>query len=248
MPSRQAQSTYPLAGHGDGNVTIRVVLCDDEGIVLEGLAMLLESAPDMEVVAKLKSGIDAVRVTLDLLPDVVVMDVRMPVVDGIEATRRIVAGLPPAAHVQILMLTTFGAEEAIYSALRAGASGYLLKYGAPGQLIAAVRSVAAGEGWLDPAITRSLIKEFAARPDPPPLDELRVLTPKELEVMVLLGHGLSNAEIAARLFVEVGTVKSHVGHILLKLGLHDRGQAMIVAYRCGLVRPGESLPPTRKSR
>jgi DNA-binding NarL/FixJ family response regulator len=217
-------------------VTIRVVVADDQALMRGGFRMILDAADDIEVVAEAIDGADAVRAFERERPDVVVMDVRMPTMDGIEATRRI-TGRDGAAKV--LILTTFDLDEYVYEALRAGASGFLLKDRPPEELVAAVRTVAAGDALLSPSVTRRLIAEFAARPEPVPaplgLDEL---TDREREVLLLLAQGSSNAEIAARLFVAETTVKTHVAHILRKLGIRDRAQAVVLAYESGLVRPG----------
>jgi DNA-binding NarL/FixJ family response regulator len=217
-------------------VTIRIVVADDQALMRGGFRMILDAEPDLEVIGEAIDGADAVRAFDRLRPDVVVMDVRMPTMDGIEATRRI-ASRDPAAKV--LILTTFDLDEYVYDALRAGASGFLLKDRPPEELVAAVRIVASGDALLAPSVTRRLIAEFAARPErpaaPPGLDEL---TDREREVLVLMAEGATNAEIATRLFVAETTVKTHVGHVLRKLRLRDRAQAVVVAYESGLVRPG----------
>jgi DNA-binding NarL/FixJ family response regulator len=219
-------------------VTIRIVVADDQALMRGGFRMILDAESDLEVVGEAIDGADAVRAFERLHPDVVVMDVRMPTMDGIEATRRITA-LDTAAKV--LILTTFDLDEYVYDALRAGASGFLLKDRPPEELVAAVRIVASGEALLAPSVTRRLIAEFAGRPErlaaPEGLDEL---TDREREVLVLMANGASNAEIARRLFVAETTVKTHVGHVLRKLGLRDRAQAVVLAYESGLVRPGSS--------
>jgi DNA-binding NarL/FixJ family response regulator len=219
-------------------VTIHIVVADDQALMRAGFRMILDAADDLEVVGEAIDGIDAVRAFQRQRPDVVVMDVRMPTMDGIEATRRITS-LDAAAKV--LILTTFDLDEYVYDALRAGASGFLLKDRPPEELVSAVRIVAAGEALLAPSVTRRLIAEFASRPEqvraPEGLDEL---TEREREVLVLMAEGASNAEIARRLFVADTTVKTHVGHVLRKLGLRDRAQAVVLAYESGLVRPGSS--------
>ena len=219
-------------------MTTRVVVADDQALMRGGFRMILDAQDDLEVVGEAIDGADAVRAFERLHPDVVVMDVRMPTMDGIEATRRITA-LDAAAKV--LILTTFDLDEYVYEALRAGASGFLLKDRPPEELVAAVRVVAAGEALLAPSVTRRLIAEFASRPAQTVQSEgLDELTEREREVLVLMAQGASNAEIARRLFVAETTVKTHVGHVLHKLGLRDRAQAVVLAYESGLVRPGSS--------
>jgi len=219
-------------------VTIRIVVADDQALMRAGFRMILDAADDLEVAGEAIDGADAVRAFERLHPDVVVMDVRMPTMDGIEATRRITS---LDAGAKVLILTTFDLDEYVYDALRAGASGFLLKDRPPEELVAAVRIVAAGEALLAPSVTRRLIAEFATRPGqvraPEGLDEL---TDREREVLVLMAQGASNAEIARRLFVAETTVKTHVGHVLRKLGLRDRAQAVVLAYESGLVRPGSA--------
>jgi DNA-binding NarL/FixJ family response regulator len=220
-------------------VSIGVLIADDQALVRTGFRMILSAEPDIEVLGEAVDGREAVALARELEPDVVLMDVRMPELDGIEATRRIVSR---AGHERprILMLTTFDLNEYVYHALRAGASGFLLKDVPAHQLAAGVRMVAAGEALLAPSITRRLIEEFAATPEsappPPGLDEL---TPRELEVFRLVARGFSNAEIAAELIVSEATVKSHVAHMLLKLGVRDRVQAVVLAYEAGIVTPGQ---------
>jgi DNA-binding NarL/FixJ family response regulator len=216
--------------------TIRVMIADDQALMRGGFRMILEAEPDVEVVGEAIDGADAVRGFERWRPDVIVIDVRMPSMDGIEATRRITA-LDETAKV--LMLTTFDLDEYVYDALRAGASGFLLKDRPPEELVHAVRVVAAGDALLAPTVTRRLIEEFAHRPPAPvALRGLDELTDREREVLVLMGRGLSNAEIAAELFVAETTVKTHVGRVLHKLGLRDRAQAVVLAYESGLVQPG----------
>jgi len=208
---------------------IRVVVVDDQQIVREGFGALLNTQPDIEVVGTAADGAEAVAVCERHEPDVVLMDIRMPVMDGIEATRRLTS--------KVLVLTTFGLDEYVYDALIAGASGFLLKDVPAERLFDAVRVVAAGEALLAPSITRRLIGEFARqRPRPRP-EALRELTPRETEVLRLIAEGLSNAEIAGRLVVSDETVKTHVSRVLFKLGLRDRTQAVITAYESGLVTP-----------
>jgi DNA-binding NarL/FixJ family response regulator len=217
-------------------MSIRVVIADDQALMRGGFRMILDAADGIEVVGEAIDGADAVRAFERERPDVVVMDVRMPTMDGLEATRRITAS---DGDAKILILTTFDLDEYVYEALRAGASGFLLKDQPPEELVAAVRTVAAGDALLSPSVTRRLIAEFAARPEParPPagLDEL---TERERDVLLLLAQGASNAEIATTLFVAETTVKTHVAHILRKLGIRDRAQAVVLAYESGLVRPG----------
>jgi DNA-binding NarL/FixJ family response regulator len=212
---------------------IRVVVVDDQEVVRAGFAALLDTQPDITVVGTAADGAEAIAVCREREPDVVVMDVRMPVMDGIEATRRL-------AGPRVLMLTTFDLDEYVYGALAAGASGFLLKDVPAERLFDALRVIAAGEALLAPSITRRLIAEFARqRPRPRP-DSLRELTPRETEVLGLIAEGLSNAEIAQRLVVSDETVKTHVSRVLMKLDLRDRTQAVVVAYESGLVRPRSS--------
>ena len=216
---------------------IRVLLADDQPLVRAGIAMLLSAEPGITVVGQTEDGEQAVAMTRDLQPDVVLMDVRMPRVDGVEATRTLVE--EGDGSIRILILTTYHVDDAVYAALRAGASGFLLKDAAPESLIAAVRAVAGGDAWLDPVVAKGLLAEFAARPDPlrrSPAD-LERLTPREREVLVLVAYGLSNQEIAVRLIVGEATVKTHLGRVMVKLGLRDRAQAVAIAYQSGLVIP-----------
>ena len=231
---------------------IKVLLADDQPLVRTGIAMLLASSPDIEVSGEAANGAEAVALAAELQPDVLLMDVRMPGVDGVEATRRVTAdgfAPDPDRPVKVLILTTYNADSTVYAALRAGASGFLLKDAAPDELVSAVRAVAGGDGWLDPSVILGLLREFAARPETvlPTPAELAALTPREREVLVLMAHGLSNAEISRRLFIGEGTTKTHVGRILMKLSLRDRAQAVAAAYQAGLVRPG-STPPERRPR
>jgi DNA-binding NarL/FixJ family response regulator len=216
---------------------IRVLLADDQALVRAGFRMILKAEPGIEVAGEAGDGDEAVRLARELLPDVVLMDVRMPVLDGIEATRRIVDGDDAP---RVLVLTTFDLDEYVYEALRAGASGFLLEDAPEEQLVAGIRIVAGGGSLFAPAVTRRLVERFAgARPRTPPpgLDEL---TARELEVLRLVARGLSNAEIAGSLVVSEHTVKTHVAHVLRKLDLRDRVQAVVLAYEAGLVRPGEA--------
>jgi DNA-binding NarL/FixJ family response regulator len=219
-------------------MTVRVLLVDDQPMVRAGLALLLRAEPGIEVVGEAGSGDEALALAGERIPDVVVMDVRMPGMDGVTATRHLTAAGGPAPRV--LVMTTFHVDEAVHAALRAGASGFLLKDGAPSELAAAVRAVADGEGWLDPAVARQLIDEFAARPPEnlPSPAELQRLTGREREVLLLMAQGWSNREIAEHLVLGEGTVKTHVGHILTKLAVRDRAQAVVVAYRTGFVATG----------
>ncbi|MGA5315428.1 response regulator [Streptomyces pseudogriseolus] len=216
---------------------IRVLIADDQQMVRQGFTVLLNTQPDIEVVGQAVNGLDAVEQVGELAPDVVLMDIRMPELGGIEATARITAATP---QVRVLVLTTFDLDEYVYEALRAGASGFLLKDASAEQLAEAVRVVAAGDALLAPGVTRRLIAEFS-RLDPRPRTPLRRrvgdLTERETEVLSLIAQGLSNAEIAVRLVVAEQTVKTHVGRILVKLGLRDRTQAAVFAYESGLVRP-----------
>jgi DNA-binding NarL/FixJ family response regulator len=217
-----------------------VLLADDQALVRVGLRKILENEPDATVVAEAENGEEAVAAAARYRPDVVLMDIRMPVLDGIEATRRIVRDRPAT---RVLILTTFGLDTYVYDALRVGASGFMLKDAPPEEIAAAVRIVASGEALLAPAVTRAVIEEFARRepapaPTPPPaLDEL---TPREREVLDLLARGLSNPEICERLVISEATAKTHVARILQKLGLRDRVQAVIYAYESGLVAPGSA--------
>jgi DNA-binding NarL/FixJ family response regulator/signal transduction histidine kinase len=215
---------------------IRVLIADDQALMRTGFGMILDAQDDIEVVGEAIDGADAIRQFEKLEPDVVVMDVRMPTLDGIEATRRLAALERPA---RVLILTTFDLDDYVYEALRAGASGFLLKDRPPEELVAAVRVIAAGEALLAPSVTRRLIEEFARRAPAAKPIELDQLTEREREVLVLMARGLSNAEIARALFVAESTVKTHVGRVLHKLGLRDRAQAVVLAYESGLVQPGD---------
>ncbi|MDI3407832.1 response regulator [Streptomyces cavernicola] len=217
-------------------MTVRVLIADDQMMVRQGFTVLLNAEPDIEVVGQAVDGADAVAKVTELAPDVVLMDIRMPELSGIEATRRV---MESGAPVKVLVLTTFDLDEYVYEALRAGASGFLLKDASADQLAEAVRVVAAGDALLAPGITRRLIHEFArlGAPRAPTKTTLAGLTERETEVLALIAQGLSNAEIAERLVVAEQTVKTHVGRILVKLGLRDRTQAAVFAYESGLVRP-----------
>jgi DNA-binding NarL/FixJ family response regulator len=215
----------------------RILIADDEAMVRGGLRMILEAEPDLEVVGEAGDGRDALTQIRELAPELVLMDIRMPGLDGLDATRRLLTGSTPAPKV--VVLTTFDLDEYVYEAIRAGASGFLLKSAPPQQLIDGVRAVMAGDALLAPAITRRLLDRFIHRPPPtthtPP--ELADLSPRELEVLRLIADGRSNAEIAAALFLSEATVKTHVNHILTKLRLRDRVQAVALAYRTGLMDP-----------
>ncbi len=213
---------------------IRVVLADDQPLVRTGLRMILGAEPDIEVVAEAADGAEAVARCAELRPDVVLMDVRMPGTDGIEATRAVTAVDDPP---RVLVLTTFDLDEVVYDALRAGASGFLLKDAPEERLVTAIHVVAEGGSLFAPSVTRRLIEEFAGRQPVAPPAELGSLTERESEVLRLVARGMSNAEIAAALFVTENTVKTHVARMLMKLGVRDRVQAVVVAYESGLVRP-----------
>ena len=212
---------------------IQILLADDQALVRGGFRLILEAEPDIEVVGEAADGEQAVAGALQTRPDVVLMDIRMPVLDGIEATRRLI---PRLNTTRVVMLTTFDLDNYVVDAFRAGASGFLLKTAPPPQLVAAIRTVHAGDGLLAPASTRRLIEQSARPPAPSPA--LDTLTAREHDVLRLLAQGLTNAEIATELVVEPSTVKSHVASLLAKLGLRDRVQAVVFAYESGLVRPG----------
>jgi DNA-binding NarL/FixJ family response regulator len=219
---------------------IRVLLADDQGLVRAGFRALLDAEPDIEVVAEAADGVEAVRLAGQTRPDVVLMDIRMPGVDGLEATRRIAAD-PALAATRIVILTTFELDEYLFEALRVGASGFLVKDTEPVELLRGVRAVAAGDALLSPGVTRRLIAEFAGRGGAQPAapePSLEQLTDREREVMALVGAGLSNEEIAARLVVSPATAKTHVSRAMVKLGARDRAQLVVYAYEAGLVRPG----------
>ncbi len=223
---------------------IRVLLADDEALVRTGLRLILESEPDLEVVGEAANGLEAINSASRLQPDVVLMDVRMPALDGLEATRRLVKSAPRGIHV--VVLTTFEIDEYVYEALRAGASGFLLKTAPADQLLAAIRAAVAGEALLSPSVTRKLIEEFVRRS---PVRGAGVavdsLTAREIEVLRLVGQGLANSEIASTLFLSEATVKTHVSHILDKLEIRDRVQAVVAAYESGLVQPSGRDPRAR---
>ena len=220
---------------------IRVAIVDDQALMRDGFTMILDAQPDIEVVGDAENGRLGVELCRRTRPDVVLMDIRMPVLDGIEATRLIASDAE--CHTRVLVLTTFDLDEYVYAAMRAGASGYLLKDTPAKELVAAVRVIAQGDALLSPSITRRLIEEFARQPEPDavtaslPAD----LTEREREALELLAHGLSNREIAAEMFIGEATAKTHVSRLLTKLGVRDRVQAVVLAYETGLVRPGSSV-------
>ena len=218
---------------------IRVLIADDQALVRGGFRMILNAEKDIDVVGEAADGSEAITRTRELEPDVVLMDVRMPGIDGIEATRRLLDGAPESRRV--LMLTTFDHDEYLYEAIRAGASGFLLKDVPPAELAHAVRMVAAGDALIAPTITRRLLADFVRRPPPGARspETLSELTDRELDVLKLMAKGLSNAEIAATLVLGEATIKTHVGNILTKLELRDRVQAVVLAYETGLITPGE---------
>ncbi len=228
-------------------MTIRIVLADDEQLVRSGLRLILECEDDLEVAGEAGDGAEAVALARRLEPDVVLMDVQMPVMNGIEATREIVA-LRRDESSRVIILTTFDLDEYVYEGLRAGASGFLLKRTPAEDLVAAVRVVAGGDALIDPGVTRRLIEHFRERDQLRARKELRVpqglneLTEREREVLLLVAGGLSNQEIAQHLFLSEGTVKTHVKHVFAKLALRDRAQAVILAYESGIIEPGSSAP------
>jgi DNA-binding NarL/FixJ family response regulator len=216
-------------------MSISVVVADDQELVRTGFRVILNSEPDIEVVGEAGDGREAIDTAKQLAPDIVLMDIRMPILDGLAATRRIVTG--PDSRPRVLILTTFDLDEYVYEALRSGASGFMLKDNPADQLITAIRVVAEGEALLAPQVTRRLISEFARRsPSSARPEQLQSLTDRETEVLKLVAHGLSNSEIAGELHVAETTVRTHVGHILTKLGLRDRVQAVVLAYESGLIR------------
>ena len=224
---------------------IRVVVVDDQPLVRAGIAMLVNAEEDIAVVAEAADGQQALTQVRAQRPDVVLMDVRMPGTDGVAATRAVIDEGLTAQNGQligVIILTTYHIDEAVYAALRAGASGFLLKDAAPTEIAAAIRAVASGEAWLDPAVTRRLIDEFNARPEPhaPTPAEMAQLTPREREVLTLMARGMSNADVAVELFISEATVKTHLARVMMKLGVREKAQAVAAAYQTGLVQP-----PTR---
>ena len=220
---------------------IRVLVADDQVLLRGSLRLLVDSAPDLTAIGEASTGAEAVEIAAREKPAVILMDIRMPGMDGIEATRQITAA-PETAGTRILVLTTFDLDEYVFAALRAGASGFLLKDTPPGDLLAAIRVVAAGDALLSPSITRQLIGEFTRQPTAPAVAgaALTELTEREREVLTLIGLGLSNTEISGRLYVSMSTAKTHIGRLLMKLGARDRAQLVIAAYETGLVRPSGS--------
>ncbi|MFE5770171.1 response regulator [Streptomyces sp. NPDC056485] len=215
---------------------VRVLLADDQPLVRSGLRVLMADTPDLEVVGEAANGAEAVRLAAELAPDVVVMDIRMPEMDGIEATRRLTAAEGPGGGARVLILTTFDEDEHVYGALRAGASGFAVKDMALDDILAAVRVVAAGDALIAPGVTRRLIADFVAGPAPAP-ERVQAITGREQEVLTLVGRGRSNGEIAQDLFITVATTKSHVARLLTKLDARDRVHLVIKAYEMGLVAP-----------
>jgi DNA-binding NarL/FixJ family response regulator len=222
-------------------MSVKVLLADDQALVRSGFRMILEAREEIEVVGEAEDGFEAMEATRSLLPDVILMDIRMPNLDGVEATRRLVAR---GTDSRILILTTFDLDEYVYEAIRAGASGFLLKDVRPQELVDAIHVIAKGDALLAPSITRRLLDRFAEQAprdeaEPPP--QLESLTERELEVLKLIAKGWSNAELAEKLFLSETTVKTHVSSVLRKLGLRDRVQAVVMAYEAGLVRPGTTV-------
>jgi DNA-binding NarL/FixJ family response regulator len=221
-------------------MSIKVLVVDDQALVRTGFKMILEAEPGIDVVGEAVDGLEAVAMARELAPDVVLMDIRMPNLDGVEATRQIAGPDAPEGGPRVLILTTFDLDEYVYDALRAGASGFLLKDTPAEDLARAVHVIAGGDSLLAPSVTTRLVRELATKPvnDAPPPPEIGVLTDRETEVLTLMARGRSNAEIAADLFVSETTVKTHVGRVLMKLHLRDRVQAVVLAYETGLVKPG----------
>ena len=224
-------------------MTIRVLVADDQALVRGSFRVLVDTAPDLTSVGEAATGAEAVELARREQPDIVLMDIRMPGLDGIEATRQLTAA-PETAAVRVLILTTFDLDEYVFAALRAGASGFLLKDTPPAELLAAIRVVAAGDALLAPGVTRRLIAEFTRRPEPQrrPAPARPEITEREREVLTLIGLGLSNTEITAQLHVSLSTAKTHVGRLLMKLGARDRAQLVIAAYDHGLVGPPGTVP------
>jgi len=223
-------------------VSTRVLIVDDQALVRSGFRMIVEARPDLEVVGEAENGEEAVRLVAELDPDVILLDIRMPVLDGIEATKRVVAS---GSRARILVLTTFDLDEYVYAAIRAGASGFLLKDVRPGDLVDAIRLVAHGNALLGPTVTQRLLEHFGSGEPVPDAAAMDSLTEREREILQLLASGLSNAEIATRLVVTEATVKTHVSSILRKLGVRDRVQAVIAAYDASVVSPRRSEAPFR---
>jgi DNA-binding NarL/FixJ family response regulator len=223
---------------------IRVLIVDDHALVRGGFRSILQGQPDIDVVGEAEDGAQAVEMARECAPDVVLMDIRMPKLDGIAATRLLLAGGNESSRV--LVLTTFDHDEYVYEALRAGASGFLLKSAPPRELAGAIRTVASGDALLAPDITRRLIQDYVARPRPPAVASraFNTLTPREIEVLTLIARGRSNSEIAAELYLSEPTVKTHVTRIFAKLGARDRAQAVVFAYEAGVVQPGLALRPS----
>jgi DNA-binding NarL/FixJ family response regulator len=219
-------------------MSLRILVADDQSMVRAGFRMLLSGEPDIEVVAEASNGLEAIEKAARFRPTVVLMDIRMPELDGLQATRRILAGDDTA---RVLILTTFDLDEYVYEALRAGASGFVLKDDPPEQLLAAIRIVAGGDALLSPSITKRVIKQFTRVPTPAPPKELDELTERELDVFRLIARGLSNAEIGEELYISETTVKTHITHILQKLNLRDRVQAVVLAYEAGLFETSGQL-------
>jgi DNA-binding NarL/FixJ family response regulator/class 3 adenylate cyclase len=241
VPIYQVEAVEALASAAPESSCVRIVIVDDQALVRAGFRMILEAEEDIEVVGEAADGREAVAEVQRLRPDIVLMDVRMPEVDGIEATRRLLGS--DGVSAKVVMLTTFDMDEYVYEALRAGASGFLLKDVPPEQLVDGIRAVASGDALLAPSVTRRVIEEFVRRPPESvrtPPAALEELTTREVEVLKLMARGLSNAEIAADLVVSETTVKTHVAHVLMKLGLRDRVQAVVFAYESGVVQPGDA--------
>ena len=219
-------------------MTTRVLLADDQPLVRAGLRMLIDNTPDIDVAGEAATGAQAIQAAKDTHPDVIVMDIRMPGMDGIEATQIITAGQAPP---RVLILTTFDDDDYVYAALRAGASGFLVKHMALDDILTAIRVVAAGDALIAPGVTRRLIAQFASQPVPatPPSRQIDGITDREREVLTLVGRGMTNAEIAASLFISTATAKAHVARLLAKLGARDRVQLVIIAYQTGLVPPSQ---------
>jgi DNA-binding NarL/FixJ family response regulator len=221
-------------------MSVRVGVADDQPLIRTGLRAMIEHVADLELAGEAADGVEAVELAKRELPDVVLMDIRMPRLDGIEATRQITTD-PSLSGVRVVVLTTFDADDYVYTAIRAGASGFLLKDAPPEDVVEAIRVVARGDALLAPSVTRRLIEDLAARPDPDRGSpaELGILTDREREVLALVGRGKSNAEIGTMLFVSPATAKTHVSHVMTKLYARDRAQLVVIAYESGLVRPGE---------